>query len=47
MLRGSKAAPTASDMLPMKTVLHVVGARPNYMKIAPVMDALRPYVGIR
>jgi len=31
----------------MKTVLHVVGARPNYMKIAPVMDALRPYAGIR
>jgi len=27
--------------------MHVVGARPNYMKIAPVMDALRPYAGIR
>jgi UDP-N-acetylglucosamine 2-epimerase (non-hydrolysing) len=25
----------------MKTVLHVVGARPNYMKIAPVMSALQ------
>jgi UDP-N-acetylglucosamine 2-epimerase (non-hydrolysing) len=24
-----------------KTVVHVVGARPNYMKIAPVMEALR------
>jgi UDP-N-acetylglucosamine 2-epimerase (non-hydrolysing) len=24
-----------------RTVVHVVGARPNYMKIAPVMDALR------
>jgi UDP-N-acetylglucosamine 2-epimerase (non-hydrolysing) len=24
----------------LKTVVHVVGARPNYMKIAPVMDAL-------
>jgi UDP-N-acetylglucosamine 2-epimerase (non-hydrolysing) len=24
-----------------KTIVHVVGARPNYMKIAPVMDALR------
>jgi len=31
----------------MKTVLHVVGARPNYMKIAPVMDALRPYADVR
>src|SRR5262249_14152907 len=30
-----------------KTVVHVVGARPNYMKIAPVMDALRPYSAIR
>ncbi len=25
----------------MKTIVHVVGARPNYMKIAPVMAALR------
>jgi UDP-N-acetylglucosamine 2-epimerase (non-hydrolysing) len=25
----------------MKTVVHVVGARPNYMKIAPLMEALR------
>jgi UDP-N-acetylglucosamine 2-epimerase (non-hydrolysing) len=24
-----------------KTIVHVVGARPNYMKIAPVMEALR------
>ena len=24
----------------LKTIVHVVGARPNYMKIAPVMDAL-------
>ena len=31
----------------MKTVVHVVGARPNYMKIAPVMEALQPYAGIR
>jgi len=30
-----------------KTVIHVVGARPNYMKIAPVMEALRPLSGIR
>lgn len=26
---------------PPRTVVHVVGARPNYMKIAPVMEALR------
>jgi UDP-N-acetylglucosamine 2-epimerase (non-hydrolysing) len=32
---------------PVKTILHVVGARPNYMKIAPVMEALRPATGIR
>jgi UDP-N-acetylglucosamine 2-epimerase (non-hydrolysing) len=25
----------------MKTIVHVVGARPNYMKVAPVMHALR------
>jgi UDP-N-acetylglucosamine 2-epimerase (non-hydrolysing) len=25
----------------MKKILHVVGARPNYMKIAPLMDALK------
>jgi UDP-N-acetylglucosamine 2-epimerase (non-hydrolysing) len=31
----------------MKTVLHVVGARPNYMKIAPLMDALRDVEGLR
>ena len=24
-----------------KTIIHVVGARPNYMKIAPLMDALK------
>jgi UDP-N-acetylglucosamine 2-epimerase (non-hydrolysing) len=27
--------------------MHVVGARPNYMKIAPLMDALRSVPGIR
>jgi UDP-N-acetylglucosamine 2-epimerase (non-hydrolysing) len=29
----------------MKTIVHVIGARPNYMKIAPLMEALRamPY----
>jgi UDP-N-acetylglucosamine 2-epimerase (non-hydrolysing) len=31
----------------MKTVVHVVGARPNYMKIAPIMEALRPVDGLR
>ena len=31
----------------MKTIVHVVGARPNYMKIAPLMDALRAASGIR
>jgi UDP-N-acetylglucosamine 2-epimerase (non-hydrolysing) len=30
-----------------KTIVHVVGARPNYMKIAPVMHALRSVPGIR
>ena len=30
-----------------KTITHVVGARPNYMKIAPVMDALRGEPRIR
>jgi UDP-N-acetylglucosamine 2-epimerase (non-hydrolysing) len=30
-----------------KTVVHVVGARPNFMKIAPVMRALRPVSGLR
>src|SRR5215475_12042840 len=30
-----------------KTILHVVGARPNYMKIAPLMDALRAVPGVR
>ena len=32
---------------PMKTVLHVIGARPNYMKIAPLMDAMRGIDGLR
>jgi UDP-N-acetylglucosamine 2-epimerase (non-hydrolysing) len=30
-----------------KTILHVVGARPNYMKIAPLMDALRDVGAVR
>jgi UDP-N-acetylglucosamine 2-epimerase (non-hydrolysing) len=30
-----------------KTVVHVVGARPNFMKIAPVMDAIRSDPRIR
>ena len=25
----------------MKTIVHVIGARPNYMKIAPLMEGLR------
>jgi len=31
----------------VKTVAHVVGARPNYMKIAPVMDAVRAHGSVR
>ena len=31
----------------MKTIVHVVGARPNYMKIAPLMDALKTVPNIR
>ena len=31
----------------MKTIVHVVGARPNYMKIAPLMDALKSVPDIR
>jgi UDP-N-acetylglucosamine 2-epimerase (non-hydrolysing) len=30
-----------------KTIIHVVGARPNYMKIAPLMEALKDAPGIR
>jgi UDP-N-acetylglucosamine 2-epimerase (non-hydrolysing) len=30
----------------MKTLVHVVGARPNYMKVAPLMRALRANDGI-
>jgi UDP-N-acetylglucosamine 2-epimerase (non-hydrolysing) len=30
-----------------KTIVHVVGARPNYMKIAPIMESLRSVAGIR
>ncbi|MBS1580132.1 MAG: UDP-N-acetylglucosamine 2-epimerase (non-hydrolyzing) [Bacteroidetes bacterium] len=31
----------------MKTVLHVVGARPNFMKLAPVYEALKQYQSIQ
>jgi UDP-N-acetylglucosamine 2-epimerase (non-hydrolysing) len=31
----------------MKTVVHVLGARPNYMKTAPVFEALRSCHGIK
>jgi UDP-N-acetylglucosamine 2-epimerase (non-hydrolysing) len=31
----------------VKTIVHVVGARPNYMKIAPLMDALKAVPDIR
>jgi UDP-N-acetylglucosamine 2-epimerase (non-hydrolysing) len=31
----------------LKTILHVVGARPNYMKIAPLMESLRAVDGFR
>ena len=31
----------------MKTIVHVVGARPNYMKIAPLMEALATVPDIR
>ena len=31
----------------VKTIVHVVGARPNYMKIAPLMAALKDAAGIR
>jgi len=30
-----------------KTILHVVGARPNFMKVAPVMEALRGETRVR
>jgi UDP-N-acetylglucosamine 2-epimerase (non-hydrolysing) len=30
----------------MSTIVHVVGARPNFMKIAPVIDGLRSHAGI-
>jgi UDP-N-acetylglucosamine 2-epimerase (non-hydrolysing) len=30
-----------------RTIVHVVGARPNYMKIAPIIEAMRPSAHIR
>jgi UDP-N-acetylglucosamine 2-epimerase (non-hydrolysing) len=37
----------AVEQILMKTIIHVVGARPNYMKIAPLMEALKGAPGIR
>ena len=34
------AAPGSRMTIPLPKILHVVGARPNYMKIAPVMKAI-------
>jgi len=31
----------------MKTILHVVGARPNFMKVAPIIEALRSRPAVR
>ncbi|MEO8451590.1 MAG: UDP-N-acetylglucosamine 2-epimerase (non-hydrolyzing), partial [Gemmatimonadota bacterium] len=31
----------------MPTLLHVVGARPNFMKAAPVLAAARAAAGVR
>jgi UDP-N-acetylglucosamine 2-epimerase (non-hydrolysing) len=31
----------------MKTIVHVMGARPNYMKVAPIMAALAGHPGLR
>src|SRR5690242_1885303 len=33
-------------MRPMPKVVHVVGARPNFMKIAPIIAALRAYPAV-
>jgi UDP-N-acetylglucosamine 2-epimerase (non-hydrolysing) len=34
-------------LTPTKTIVHVVGARPNYIKIAPLIEALRCAPGVR
>jgi UDP-N-acetylglucosamine 2-epimerase (non-hydrolysing) len=34
-------------LIRQRTIVHVVGARPNFMKVAPVMDALRGEVRLR
>lgn len=31
----------------MRKIVHVAGARPNYMKVAPLMEALRAVPGVR
>jgi UDP-N-acetylglucosamine 2-epimerase (non-hydrolysing) len=40
-------APACYNRAPVRKVLHVVGARPNFMKIAPVIRALAGASGIR
>ena len=34
-------------MSAVKTIIHVSGARPNFMKVAPLMDAIAPIKGIK
>src|SRR5258706_13984629 len=49
--RGRRGMPSRHEEAAVRsfprTVLHVVGARPNFMKFAPVMDALRGETRLR